>query len=153
MQPNEPSGRQRWSARWRRGTKGGRGHAPMRFSPACDRPAGSRARTSWPLSRPYCAVRSHKRFPGCGRGPAHRTTGKRNEFPCNWLNNTLLLGVPDHICLADPNTYRLNENVTVMSQEGTDSWWCEKAIFKVRRPVDIKDSQAVEEMAEELLKL
>ncbi len=71
----------------------------------------------------------------------------------NWVYHTLLLEVPDNIPLANPNTYCFNENLTALSLEGTDSWWCEKAMFKIRRLVDIKDSQAVEGVAEELLRL
>jgi hypothetical protein len=84
------------------------------------------------------------------------TTRFRNNLNLrrNWLSNTLLLGgVPETIRLLDPALYCFNQLLTITSPDGTDSWWCEKAAFKLRRLNDIRDSQMVEEVVDELLKL
>jgi hypothetical protein len=69
----------------------------------------------------------------------------------NWLDNPLLLRVPENIRLAEPSSYCFDSLLTVTSPEGTDSWWCEKAVFKIRRLIDIQDNQAVETIVDELL--
>lgn len=71
----------------------------------------------------------------------------------HWLESTLLLRVPDDIGLADPSTYGFDKWLTIISQPGTDSWQCEKALFRIQRLIDIKDSQAVEALVDDLLKL
>jgi hypothetical protein len=83
------------------------------------------------------------------------TTRFRNDgnLRRNWLRNTLLLGVPEGIRLLDPALYCFNQLLTITSPDGTNSWWCEKAAFKLRRLNDIRDSQMVEEVVDELLKL
>jgi len=71
----------------------------------------------------------------------------------NWLGNTLLLRVPDNVQLAEPSSYGFDKLLTVMSQDGTDPWSCEKAVFKIRRLIDIKDSRAVETVVDDLITL
>lgn len=69
----------------------------------------------------------------------------------NWLDNPLLLRVPDNILLAEPFSYCFDTLLTVMSRDGADSWWCEKAMFKIRRLIGIQDSHAVETVVDDLL--
>lgn len=71
----------------------------------------------------------------------------------NWLNCTILLRVPENIALLDPSFYCFGQPLTITSPDGTNSWWCEQSTFKIRRLIDIKDSQMIDEVADDLLRL
>ena len=76
-----------------------------------------------------------------------------NEMRRSWVYRTLLLEVPDNIHLASPDTYCFNEMLTVMNEDETNPWWCDKAIFKIQQLIDIKNSQSVEMVVDCLLEL
>lgn len=67
-----------------------------------------------------------------------------------WVGHTLLLYVPQDIRLLSPDCYRFGEWLTIESKPGTDSWYCEKAKFKIRRLLEIHDSREVEKVVDEL---
>jgi hypothetical protein len=71
----------------------------------------------------------------------------------HWLESTVLLNVPDTLYLVDPSTYGFDRVITIMSPTGTNSWECEQALFKIRQLTDITNSDGVETVVDELLKL
>ncbi len=69
----------------------------------------------------------------------------------NWADNTVLLGVPDDITLADPSSYTWDGTVSVESPPGTDSWHCESAAVRLRRLTDIHDTRDVGNLVTDLM--
>lgn len=69
----------------------------------------------------------------------------------NWADNTVLLGVPDEITLADPSSYTWDGTVIVASPPGTDSRYCEGAEVRLRRLTDIHDSRDVGNLVTDLM--
>jgi hypothetical protein len=65
----------------------------------------------------------------------------------------LLLRVPENEHWPDPTNYALDKLLTIEMQGGDGSQWCEKAAFKIRRLTDIRDSQEVEKIVDDLLRL
>jgi hypothetical protein len=80
-----------------------------------------------------------------------------NNLRRNWVCNTLSLSewgmLPDSIYLPSPGPYYFSRKITIMSQLGSDSFWCEKALFEIRRLVDIKDSETIEGVVDNMLAL
>jgi len=71
----------------------------------------------------------------------------------NWANNTVLLDVPEEISLADPSAYSFDSMVLLQSPPGSNPWYCEKATIKVRRLLEIRNSEDIEDLVDELLRL
>jgi len=71
----------------------------------------------------------------------------------HWADHTLLLHVPQHMRLLAPDCYRFDEWLTIESEPGTDSRYCEKAAFKIRRLLDIHDSRDVEKVVNDLFSI
>ena len=69
----------------------------------------------------------------------------------NWANNTVLLDLPDDVHLAEPHAYSFENAISISSSEGTKSWYCEKAIVKIRRLLDIENSQQIDALVTDLL--
>jgi hypothetical protein len=70
-----------------------------------------------------------------------------------WLNSLLQLRMPDTMQGPAPSTYCLDTLLTIEMQGGNASQWYEKALLKIRQLTDIRDSQAVENIVLELLRL
>jgi len=72
-----------------------------------------------------------------------------------WIENTLLLNVPENVgkSFIRSEPYKLEELLSIETVTGTDSWYCEKAIFKIRKLIDVKDSNEVEKIVDELLSI
>ncbi len=78
-----------------------------------------------------------------------------------WVYQTLMMGLNEwentQITSASFNLnksdYALEKNLNLCTPQGTDSWWCESATFKIRRVIDITDSNIVANMADELLEM
>ena len=71
----------------------------------------------------------------------------------HWLDSTLLLSMPQNVQWPDPTNYALDKSLTIEMPGGDGTQWCEKAKFTIRRLTDIRDSQAVENIVAELLRL
>jgi hypothetical protein len=71
----------------------------------------------------------------------------------NWIENTLLLNVPENIVTSFTRSkpYEFEELLNIETVADTDSCYCEKAIIKIRKLVDVKDSNEVEKLVDELL--
>jgi hypothetical protein len=70
-----------------------------------------------------------------------------------WLHSMLLLRLPENESWPDPATYALDNELHIEMPGGDSTPWCEKATFTIRRLTDIRDSQAVEKIVGELLRL
>jgi hypothetical protein len=70
-----------------------------------------------------------------------------------WLESTLLLSVPQNVQWPDPTNYALDKLLTIEMPGGAGIQWYKKATFTIRRLTDIRDSQAVESIVAELLRL
>ena len=71
----------------------------------------------------------------------------------NWANNTVLLEVPEEIILADPSSYCMGSMISLESPTGSNPWYCEKATIKVRRLIDVRNSQDIECLVDEVLQM
>lgn len=71
----------------------------------------------------------------------------------HWVDQTLLLNVRQDLRLLSPDCYRFNEWLSIESEPGTDSPFCGKAVFKIRRLLDIHDSQDVEKVVDDLFSI
>jgi hypothetical protein len=71
----------------------------------------------------------------------------------DWLHSTLLQMVPENEHWPDPTNYALDKLLTIEMPGGDGTQWCEKSRFTIRRLTDIRDSQNVENIVAELLRL
>jgi hypothetical protein len=69
----------------------------------------------------------------------------------NWADNTLLLGVPDEINLAEPSSYSWGATITVGSTDGTDSYYCEGAAVQFKPLTDIRDTRDIAFLTADLM--
>ena len=69
------------------------------------------------------------------------------------LDSILLLSMPQNVQWPDPTNYALDKSLTIEMPGGDGTQWCEKAKVTIRRLTDIGDSQAVENIVAELLRL
>ena len=94
----------------------------------------------------------------CSSSPessSHRVPGfhATSTLYQQWLNSLLQLSVPDTMHGPPLSTYRLDTLLTIEMQGSNTSQWYEKALLKIRRLTDIRDSQEVENIVAELLRL
>lgn len=78
---------------------------------------------------------------------------KEHDLRRNWIDNTLLLELPDHIRQVTeiPIPYCFERELEIKTAYETDSWYCEHAVFKIKKLLDVKDSERVKLIVKDLL--
>jgi len=74
----------------------------------------------------------------------------------NWIENTILLSVPEDIIkkkVTRSDPYKFGELLEIETTDDTDSWYCEKSLFIIKKLVDVKDSEAIGSLVDELIKI
>jgi hypothetical protein len=73
----------------------------------------------------------------------------------NWIDNTVMLGMPDNIVQGTTRStpYEFDKLLWIETPLGTDSWYCEKSIFKIMELLEVKNSKGVESISENLLNI